>query len=77
MWYSWQDGLPCPIQLDYVVHNVSDLVHSPSSTARGRSQAAEELLPIIYGELRMLAAAKMAAQPAGQTIQATALVHEA
>jgi RNA polymerase sigma factor (TIGR02999 family) len=39
--------------------------------------AAEELLPLVYGELRRLAAAKMALQPQGQTLQATELVHEA
>src|SRR5262245_7238585 len=40
-------------------------------------KAAEELLPIVYDELRRLAAAKMALEPQGQTLQATALVHEA
>jgi hypothetical protein len=44
---------------------------------RGEAQAAEELLPLVYEELRRLARQKMAAQPPGQTIQATALVHEA
>lgn len=39
--------------------------------------AAEELLPLVYGELRQLAAKRMASQPAGHTLQATALVHEA
>lgn len=39
--------------------------------------AAEELPPLVYEELRKLAAHKMAAQPAGQTLQTTALVHEA
>lgn len=38
---------------------------------------AEEMLPLVYEELRRLAAAKMAAQPANHTLQATALVHEA
>ena len=41
------------------------------------SGASEELLPLVYDELRRLAAANMARQPAGQTLQATALVHEA
>lgn len=40
-------------------------------------KAAEDLLPLVYSELRRLAAAKMANQPAGHTLQATALVHEA
>ena len=44
---------------------------------QGDPKAAEELLPLVYEELRRLAAAKMAQQPEGQTLQATALVHEA
>jgi RNA polymerase sigma factor (TIGR02999 family) len=47
------------------------------SIAQGDPRAAEELLPLVYDELRKLAAHKMAAEPAGQTLQATALVHEA
>src|SRR6516162_9550417 len=43
----------------------------------GDKHAAEQLLPLVYEELRRLAAAKMAQQPPGQTLQATALVHEA
>ena len=43
----------------------------------GDPQAAEQLLPVVYDELRKLAAAKMSQQPPGQTLQATALVHEA
>jgi len=43
----------------------------------GEEQAAEKLLPLVYEELRKLAAAKMAQQPPGQTLQPTALVHEA
>ena len=43
----------------------------------GDTQAAERLLPLIYEELRRLAAAKMAQEPPGQTLQPTALVHEA
>jgi len=39
--------------------------------------AAEELLPLVYAELRKLAAQKMAHEPAGHTLQPTALVHEA
>ena len=44
---------------------------------RGDPNAAEELLPLVYEELRKLAAAKMAGQAPGQTLQPTALVHEA
>jgi RNA polymerase sigma factor (TIGR02999 family) len=44
---------------------------------RGQSQASEELLPLVYQELRRMAAARMVHESAGQTLQATALVHEA
>lgn len=44
---------------------------------QGDPQAAEQLVPLIYDELRRLARHKMAGEPAGQTLQATALVHEA
>ena len=44
---------------------------------QGDRKAADELLPLVYEELRKLAAAKMASQPAGHTLQPTALVHEA
>lgn len=43
----------------------------------GDRQAADELLPLVYGELRKLARARMAGEPAGHTLQPTALVHEA
>src|SRR5436309_3982987 len=48
-----------------------------SAIARGDPQAAEQLLPLVYGELRKLAAEKLAREKPGQTLQATALVHEA
>jgi RNA polymerase sigma factor (TIGR02999 family) len=44
---------------------------------RGDSRASEELLPLVYDELRRHAAARMAREAAGQTLQPTALVHEA
>lgn len=44
---------------------------------RGEGRASEELLPLVYSELRRLAASRMAKEPAGQTLQPTALVHEA
>lgn len=44
---------------------------------RGDSSAATELLPLVYGELRRLAAAKLAQEKPGQTLDATALVHDA
>ena len=45
--------------------------------AQGDPSAAEQLLPLVYDELRKLAAAKLAHEKPGQTLQATALVHEA
>jgi RNA polymerase sigma factor (TIGR02999 family) len=44
---------------------------------RGDSKAADALLPLVYDELRRLAAQRMAHEAPGQTLQATALVHEA
>jgi RNA polymerase sigma factor (TIGR02999 family) len=44
---------------------------------RGERQAAEDLIPLVYDELRHLAAARLARQAPGQTVQATELVHEA
>jgi RNA polymerase sigma factor (TIGR02999 family) len=48
-----------------------------SALEQGDRNAAEQLLPLVYDELRKLAAARMAAEKPGQTLQATALVHEA
>jgi RNA polymerase sigma factor (TIGR02999 family) len=48
-----------------------------AAVERGDAHAAEQLLPLVYDELRKLAAARMAAESPGQTLQATALVHEA
>src|SRR5262245_45066917 len=44
---------------------------------RGEKSASEDLLPLVYDELRRIAAARMASEAAGQTLQPTALVHEA
>jgi RNA polymerase sigma factor (TIGR02999 family) len=56
---------------------VSGITHILGRLEQGDAQAAEELLPLVYEELRKLAAAKMAQEKPGQTLQATALVHEA
>jgi RNA polymerase sigma factor (TIGR02999 family) len=56
---------------------MSDVTHILDRVQQGDAKAAEELLPLVYEELRKLAAAKMAQQAPGQTLQATALVHEA
>ena len=56
---------------------MSEVTRILDSIAQGDPKAAEELLPLVYDELRKLAAHKMASQPPGQTLQPTALVHEA
>jgi RNA polymerase sigma factor (TIGR02999 family) len=56
---------------------VSDVTQILARVERGDSEAAEQLLPLVYDELRKVAAHKMSLQPPGQTLQATALVHEA
>jgi RNA polymerase sigma factor (TIGR02999 family) len=56
---------------------MSDVTQILDDIERGDPHAADRLLPLIYDELRKLAAQKLAAEPAGQTLQATALVHEA
>ena len=56
---------------------VSDVTRILSQIESGDPSAAEQLLPLVYEELRKLAAAKLAQEKPGQTLQATALVHEA
>lgn len=53
---------------------VTQLLHAAGA---GDAQAAEDLLPLVYDELRRMAAHRLARTPPGQTLQATALVHEA
>jgi RNA polymerase sigma factor (TIGR02999 family) len=56
---------------------MSDVSRILSAAAAGDPNAAAELLPLVYDELRKLAAARLAAEKPGQTLQPTALVHEA
>lgn len=56
---------------------MSDVTRLLQALDAGDPQAADQLLPLVYEELRKLAAAKMAQERPGQTLQATALVHEA
>jgi RNA polymerase sigma factor (TIGR02999 family) len=56
---------------------VSDVTRILSAIERGDPHAGEQLLPVVYDELRKLAASKLAHEAPGQTLQATALVHEA
>jgi len=72
-WFTvWQKRL----HLDKVTI-MSEITLMLDAIARGESRASEDLLPLIYDELRRLAAARMAGEAAGQTLQPTALVHEA
>ena len=56
---------------------MSDVTRILSAIEQGDSHAAEQLLPLVYDELRKLAAQRMAQEAPGQTLSATALVHEA
>src|SRR5262245_49079461 len=56
---------------------MSDVTRILSAIEQGDPQAAAQLLPLVYDELRKLAAAKLAQEKPGQTLEATALVHEA
>src|SRR5262245_41495110 len=56
---------------------MSDVTRILSQIESGDPSAAEQLLPLVYEELRKLAAARLAQEKPGQTLQATALVHEA
>ena len=56
---------------------MSDITRILEAAGKGDGKAAEELLPLVYGELRRLAAHKMANETANHTLQPTALVHEA
>jgi RNA polymerase sigma factor (TIGR02999 family) len=56
---------------------MSEVTTILSAIEKGDTRAAEQLLPLVYDELRKLAAAKLAQENPGQTLQATALVHEA
>lgn len=60
-----------------IVPSLPLLIPIDQPAADGKSKAAEELLPLVYAELKQLAAAKMARERPGQTLQPTALVHEA
>ena len=56
---------------------MTDVTRILNALEQGDAKAADELLPLVYEELRLLAAQKMAQERPGQTLQATALVHEA
>src|ERR1041385_6643441 len=56
---------------------MSEVTHDLKDAVRGDGISAQELLPLVYNELRQLAAARIANEAADQTLQPTALVHEA
>jgi hypothetical protein len=56
---------------------MADVTRILNAIEEGDEKTAGELLPLVYEELRILAAQKMAREKPGQTLQATALVHEA
>ncbi len=56
---------------------MSDVTQILNAIERGDAKATDQLLPLVYEELRMLAAQRLAQEAPGQTLQATALVHEA
>lgn len=56
---------------------MSDVTRILNAIEQGEIRATDELLPLVYDELRVIASRKMSQEPPGQTLQATALVHEA
>jgi RNA polymerase sigma factor (TIGR02999 family) len=60
-----------------ILNQMSDVTQILSAMKRGDPQAAEQLLPLVYDELRKLASQRLSHEKPGQTLQATALVHEA
>jgi len=65
---------PCPLAPEPPIIDLTPIL---STIEHGDPSAAEQLLPLVYDELRRLAAQKLAQEKPGQTLQATALVHEA
>jgi RNA polymerase sigma factor (TIGR02999 family) len=87
-WRNWQtrqlEGLvgfglcrfkSCPAQCRGA--GMSDVTRILNAIERGDATATDQLLPLVYEELRVLAAQRLSQEPPGQTLQATALVHEA
>src|SRR5262245_474162 len=60
-----------------MLDGMTEVTRVLNAIEQGDPSAAEQLLPLVYEELRKLAAQRLAAEKAGQTLQATALVHEA
>jgi RNA polymerase sigma factor (TIGR02999 family) len=73
---DWREDFPREFWI-LSVPAMSEVTRILSAIEQGDPHAAEQLLPLVYGELRKLAGQKMANEAPGQTLQATALVHEA
>jgi RNA polymerase sigma factor (TIGR02999 family) len=71
------EGMTRPPSVSFANEHMSDVTRILLSLEQGNPKAAEELLPLVYDALRKLAEARMAQEAPGQTLQATALVHEA
>jgi RNA polymerase sigma factor (TIGR02999 family) len=71
------DAILKVVKLSLKATTMTDVTQILSQIEQGDPSAAEQLLPLVYEELRKLAAAKLANEKPGQTLQATALVHEA
>jgi RNA polymerase sigma factor (TIGR02999 family) len=76
-WSRWSKTLWRQCGCPAILVAMSDVTRILSQIEQGDPQAAEQLLPLVYNELRKLAAARLAQEKPGQTLQATALVHEA
>lgn len=70
-------SLAFPPEFWYFLQHMSEVTHILQHIEQGDPAAAERLLPLVYDELKKLAAAKMAGERPDHTLQATALVHEA
>src|SRR5207253_6203486 len=66
-----------PAERPLAAQSMKDVTRILSAIEQGDRRAAEQLLPLVYDELRQLAARRLAQEKPGQTLQATALVHEA
>src|SRR5688572_30841356 len=83
---SWPGTLPPPVDVRprlwpvpsaaVMLDFMSDVTGILSAIEQGDASAAEQLLPLVYDELRRLAAQRLAHEKPGQTLQATSLVHE-
>jgi RNA polymerase sigma factor (TIGR02999 family) len=67
----------CGLPLRLYYGGMSDVTRILTTIEQGDAKSTDELLPVVYNELRRMAAHKMASEPAGHTLQPTALVHEA